>query len=98
MLSVLFSLSQFHHGRDVTVVTGHKTLVAIRAKPLGKAPKRLQHMLLKSQEYSYQLTYKPGKAIPVADALSRAPTDEMVTVTDEVAINTITLTAFIPGR
>ena len=79
MLSVLFGLSKFHHytyGRDVTVVTDHKPLVAIRAKPLGKAPKRLQHMLLKSQEYSYQLTYKPGKAIPVADALSRAPTDD----------------------
>ena len=99
MLSVLFGLSKFHHymyGRDVTVVTDHKPLVAIRAKPLGKAPKRLQHMLLKSQEYSYQLTYKPGKAIPVADALSRAPTDDPVT--DEVAINNITLTAFISER
>ena len=99
MLSVLFGLSKFHHytyGRDVTVVTDHKPLVAIRAKPLGKAPKRLQHMLLKSQEYSYQLTYKPGKAIPVADALSRAPTDDPVT--DEVAINNITLTASIPER
>ena len=99
MLSVLFGLRKFHHykyGRDVTVVTDHKPLVAIRAKPLGKPPKRLQHMLLKSQEYSYQLTYKPGKAIPVADALSRAPTDN--SVTDEVAINNITLTAFIPGR
>ena len=99
MLSVLFGLCKFHHytyGRDVTVVTDHKPLVAIRAKPLGKAPKRLQHMLLKSQEYSYQLTYKPGKAIPVADALSRAPTDDPVT--DEVAINNITLTAFIPER
>ena len=99
MLSVLFGLCKFHHytyGRDVTVVTDHKPLVAIRAKPLGKAPKRLQHMLLKSQEYSYQLTYKPGKAIPVADTLSRAPTDDPVT--DEVAINNITLTAFIPER
>ena len=48
MLSVLFGLSKFHHythGQDVTVVTDHKPLVAIRAKPLGKAPKRLQHTL-----------------------------------------------------
>ena len=92
-------MSKFHHytyGRDVTVVTDHKPLVAIRAKPLGKAHKRLQPMRLKSQEYSYQLTYKPGKAIPVADALSRAPTDDPVT--DEVAINSITLRAFIPER
>ena len=99
MLSVLFGLCKFHHytyGRDVTVETNHKPLVAIRAKPLGKVPKRLRHMLLKSQEYSYKLTYKPGKAIPVADALSRAPTDDPVT--DEVAINNITLTAFSPER
>ena len=50
MLSVLFGLNTFHHhtyNRDVTVVTDHKPLVAIRSKPLGKAPKRLQHMLLK---------------------------------------------------
>ena len=78
----------------------HRTMTEILSAfdkfAIGKAPKRLQHMLLKSQEYSYQLTYKPGKATPVADALSRAPTDDPVT--DEVAINNITLTAFIPER
>ena len=49
MLSVLFGLSKFHHytyGRDVTAVTDRKPVVPIRAKPLGKGPKRLQHMLL----------------------------------------------------
>ena len=27
--------------------------------------------------YKYTMTYKPGKDIPVADALSRLPTDEI---------------------
>ena len=55
MLSVLFGLSKFHHygyDRYVKVVADHKPLVAIRAKPLGKSPKRLQHMLLMSQRYT----------------------------------------------
>ena len=58
MLSVLLSFWKFQHytcGRDVTVVTDHKPLVAIRAKSQWKASKWLQHLLLKSQEYSYQL-------------------------------------------
>jgi len=77
MLSVVFGLKKFHHytyGRDVVVTTDHKPLVAIKAKPLSKAPRRLQQMLLTAQEYTYTLEFKPGKDIPVADALSRAPT------------------------
>jgi len=77
MLSVVFGLKKFHHytyGRDVEVTTDHKPLVAIKKKPLSKAPRRLQQMLLTAQEYTYTLEFKPGKDIPVADTLSRAPT------------------------
>ena len=42
-------------------------------KPLSKAPRRLQNLLVRTQEYSYTLSYTAGTAIPVADALSRAP-------------------------
>ncbi|KAI0221203.1 hypothetical protein LSAT2_027408 [Lamellibrachia satsuma] len=99
MLSLLLGLGKFHHytyGRDVDVVTDHKPLVAVRARALGKALKCLQHMLLNSQEYSYTIVYKPGKYIPVTDGLSRGPTDDPVT--DEVTINSITLTAFDHDR
>ena len=33
-------------------------------------------MFLRIQDYNYKLLYKPGKSIPVADALSRAPVDK----------------------
>ena len=76
MLAVTYGLEKFHHytfGRKVTVVTDHKPLVAIKHKPLYKAPRRLQSMFLKTQAYDYDLVYTPGTAIPVADALSRSP-------------------------
>lgn len=79
MLAVTYGLTKFHHytyGRDVLVVTDHKPLVSITRKPLSKAPRRLQNLLLKAQEYNYTLEYRPGKSIPVADALSRAPLTE----------------------
>ena len=79
MLAVKFGLEKFHHytyGRPVTVVTDHKPLVSIRMKPLAKAPKRLQNMLLNTQKYSYELVFKPGTEIPAADAMSRAPLAE----------------------
>ena len=76
MLAVCFRLTKFHHytyGRDVLVTTDHKPLVSIVKKPLSEAPRRLQNLLLRTQEYSYTLSYTAGTAIPVADALSRAP-------------------------
>ncbi len=76
MLAVTYGLEKFHHytfGRRVSVLTDHKPLVAISNKPLSKAPKRLQSMLLRAQLYNFELQYTPGSKIPVADALSRAP-------------------------
>ena len=76
MLAVSFGMETFHHytyWRHVSVDTDHKPLVDIVTKPLSKAPKRLQALLLRTQEYNYVLTYKSGKSIPVADALSRSP-------------------------
>ena len=76
ILAVNFGLEKFHHytyGRHVSVDTDHKPLVAIVTKPLSKALKRLQALLLRTQEYNYMLTYKSGKSTPVADALSPSP-------------------------
>lgn len=78
MLAISYGLNKFHHyvyGREVTVHTDHKPLVFIVKKPLSKAPKRLQSMILRNQEYAYTLIYKKGTSIPIADALSRAPVD-----------------------
>ena len=76
MLAVCFGLEKFHHytyGRRVTVITDHKPLESIVLKPLSKAPKRLQSLLLRTQKYDYSVMFKSGKSIPVADALSRSP-------------------------
>ena len=56
MLAIAYGLTKFHqytYGKKVTVITDHKPLVSIVKKPIGKAPKRLQHLLLKTQIYNY---------------------------------------------
>ena len=76
MLAVTYGLEKFHHytfGRQVFVVTDHKPLVSISNKPLSKAPKRLQNLLMRAQRYTFELRWSPGTEIPVADVLSRAP-------------------------
>ena len=73
MLAITFGLEKFHtytFGRDVRVITDHKPLTSIMKKPLSKAPKRLQAFLLRTQAYTFELVYKPGQEIPVADTIS----------------------------
>ena len=95
MLVVSFGLEKFHHytyGRHVSVDTDHKQLVAIVTTQLSKAPKRLQALLLRKQEYNYMLTYKSGKSIPVADALSRSPLPDTPCL-KQVSVNNL---SFLP--
>ena len=63
MLAVVFALNKFNqyaYGRPVTVNSDHKPLEAIAKKPLRSAPKRLQGMFLKTQQYDVNIVYKPG--------------------------------------
>ena len=76
MLAFCYGLTKFHQytfGRDVNVITDHKPLVSIVLKLLTKAPQIIKNLLLRTQEYTYTLSHHAGIAIPVADALSRAP-------------------------
>ena len=50
----------------------HKPLEKILKKPLIKASKRRQNMILRIQKYDFTLFYKPGKTIHLKDTLSRA--------------------------
>ncbi|KAK3703408.1 hypothetical protein QZH41_003904 [Actinostola sp. cb2023] len=83
MLGVVHGLEKFHYycyGRPVVVQTDHKPLEAISKKHLASAPPRIARMLLRIQKYNAQVTYIPGKDIPLADALSRispCPGDEI---------------------
>jgi len=101
MLALVYGLEKFHqhtYGRHVDVVTDHKPLVAIISKPLSKAPRRLQSLILRTQKYDFNLTFQPGKSIVTADTLSRAPvqTDTLhepeVTTVNNISLSSINQT------
>ncbi|XP_063595036.1 uncharacterized protein K02A2.6-like [Penaeus indicus] len=74
MLAVVFALKKFHQytfGRLTKVISDHKPLQAIMKKPLDRAPRRLQGMLLSAFQYNIEVEYHPGKNMHVADYLSR---------------------------
>jgi hypothetical protein len=77
LLAIWFGLTKFHEfvfAREVTVETDHKSLLPLFKKPLNKAPARLQRIMLAIQRYNFNVIYKPGRELIVADALSRACT------------------------
>jgi len=97
MLAAVYGLEKFHHytfGREVRVVTDHKPLEAISRKPLSKAPRRLQSLILRAKNYEHAIEYKSGKQIPIADALSRAPVDKP----EETEITTVNSIMLSPIR
>ncbi len=74
-LAIVFACEKFDqyiHGREeVTVESDHKPLIPIFKKPIHRAPKRLQRMLLRLQKYNLTLEFKPGVQMYIADWLSR---------------------------
>ena len=96
LLAIVYAMERLHtyvYGRHVTVETDHKPLISIIKKPLTAAPKRLQRMLLRLQRYDFELVFKPGTQVVVADTLSRAYlpaagagtkfTEELAALTDD---------------
>ena len=75
MLAIVFALEKWHQytfGRHVTVHSDHKPLGCITKKPLDRAPKRLQGMLVRALAYDIEVQYLNGKEMFLADTLSRA--------------------------
>ena len=75
LLAIVFALERFHQytfARHVTVSSDHQPLESIIKKPLFKAPRRLQGMLMRLQRYQVSIVYKPGREMHLADTLSRA--------------------------
>ena len=58
-------------GRAFTVYTDHSPLTGIKTRK--DVTGRLTNMILKLQEYDYELKYTPGRTHHVPDALSRTP-------------------------
>jgi transposase InsO family protein len=97
MLAMVFSLEKFNqytYGRKVTVMTDHKPLESILKKPLMKAPKRLQAMMLRLQKYDIEAVYLQGKKMYLADTLSRAYIPE--TPSESETIEYVHATTFLP--
>ena len=55
------------YGHKITVFNDHKPLGMIQKTPINTAPPHLQRMLLRLQRYDYNIIYKPGKEMILAD-------------------------------
>ena len=58
--------------KEALVESDHDPLEMIVKKPLAAAPPCLQQMLLQLQQYSFELKFKPGKDMVLADTISHA--------------------------
>ena len=99
LLAQVFGLEHNHHytfGRRVILWTDYKPLVSIYKKPLASAPKRLQRLLLRLQQYDVDLRYKPGSEMYLADTLSRAFLKSTTQSKAEEEAETIHATDFLP--
>ena len=75
LLAILFGVEKFEsfvYGKRFKVETDHKPLESILSKSLLNAPKRLQRMMLRLQNFDFEVEYKKGALLHVADTLSRA--------------------------
>lgn len=75
MLAIVFALEKWHqytYARPVIIHSDHRPLQSITKKPLDRAPKRLQSLLVRTLAYDVDVRYKKGKHMYLADTLSRA--------------------------
>ena len=73
-LAVQWGLERFEYyllGRHVKIETDHAPLEQIFKKSIAESPARLQRLLLRCMKFDINVQYRPGRSIPVADALSR---------------------------
>ena len=88
---------QYVYGRHVVIKTDHKPLESIAKKPLDRAPKRLQGMLLRSLAYDIDIQYTPGHTQHLADMMSRSflPADLQAHPSEFESVNAV---QFLPMR
>ncbi|CAM1325938.1 Uncharacterised protein r2_g3487 [Pycnogonum litorale] len=76
LLACVFGAERFHtylYAKPFVIESDHKPLEMIARKTLFAAPPRLQRMLLRLQRYDYEINYRPGREMVLADSLSRLP-------------------------
>ena len=75
LLAVQFGLMryrQYVYGQQVTVETDDKPLIGLVDKPTAECSPRTQRMRLQLQRFDFNLVYKPGRELFIADTFSRA--------------------------
>ena len=89
-------MEKFHYflyGKEFTLKTDQKPLVSIYKKHMVDISPRVQRLIVRSFPYQpFNVIYKKGKDIPVADALSQVtPMDPEDNITlPIIAVNLIT--------
>ena len=95
-LAIVSCMEKWHHylygKQDITVHSDHQPLETIFKKPLSRAPRRLQRMMLRLQNYHFTVQYKKGKELFVADTLSRAALSDESGMTQEYDVFRVDLT------
>ena len=92
LLAVLFGCRKFHYyvygGKTFTVETDHKPLVTMIQKEIDeiRSP-RLRRMIMHLRDYAFNLKYKQGKDLVIADTLSRANYEVEVDIVDVVSFD-----------
>ena len=73
-LGTIWGMEKFHYflyGKELTLGTDQKPLVSIYKKHMVDISPRVQRLIVRSFPYQpFNVIYKKGKDIPVADALS----------------------------
>ena len=96
-LGTIWGMEKFHYflyGKEFTLETDQKPLVSIYKKHMVDISPRVQRLIVRSFPYQpFNVIYKKGKDIPVADALSRVtPMDPEDNIqVPIIAVNLITV-------
>ena len=89
-------MEKWHHylcgKQDITIHSDHEPLETIFKKLFSRAPRMLQRMMLRLQNYHFTVQYKKGKELFVADTLSRAARRDGSGMTQEYDVFRVDLT------
>ena len=96
-LATIWGMEKFHYflyGKEFTLETNQKPLVSIYRKHMVEISPRIQRLVVRSFPYQpFDVQYRKGVEIPLADALSRVtptPVEEDGIQLPVVAVNLIT--------
>ena len=86
-------------GKRIHLETDHQPSVPLLSKThLDRLPPRVLHFRLRLMQFDYSISHVPGKFLYMADALSRAPIDEIVTDDCETEAMVQAVLSLFPGN